>query len=253
MAVYDVRDQLPLAWFSYGTWGPKRGVTVHWNGGPVHEDVGPLEVILGDAHFHIDSRGWDGISYHRLYARNGDVYITRNPDAILAACGDEVGNREHSHWQVMCGIRRNADGVVIEYQPPTPEQLRVLARDLAGVTDRRPHGGPGGWSATECPGEALTNFIASPMEDDMTDAERRALAALAKRPDLAEALVENADTVLYVLRGTEGDVASLGGYQVGSYGHTVERLVAVERALSGDSTEVADAVLEVIAARITRR
>jgi hypothetical protein len=130
-----------------------------------------LDVILGDAHYHISKdwslepgiQGGDGIMYHRLIAPNGDIYQTRNQDAILWACGSEWGNWSSEHVQVMLG----------EGQMPTVEQLAAMRtlelEDSRGMTF--PHNY---WSGTQCPGPQLTAWVYDEgwkKEDDMTRAE----------------------------------------------------------------------------------
>lgn len=171
MTVLDVRDKLLRADFSYGKRGPNTSITFHWNGGPVAADADPLEILKADARFHVQTRGWDGISYHRAYWRDGTCYITRDWDDTLAASGDGMGNADSSHWQLMVGTG----------QSPTPEMLAAVARDLraeleVAPLDVFPHRY---WSSTTCPGDELTEWVDrrawTLKEGEMTREEQKAL------------------------------------------------------------------------------
>lgn len=154
MAVVDLRDELPRADWSEGV-SPKSSITVHWNGTPLPDDVSDLDVIFGDAHYHVSKdwspapgiQGGDGIMYHRLYGRDGTVYLTRDPGDVLWHSGSTIGNLTSEAWQVMVG----------EGEACTPAQLAALRRDLAA--DGRPVFPHSHWSATQCPGDELRAFI----------------------------------------------------------------------------------------------
>ncbi len=166
MAVVDLIDELPRADWTFGQ-SSKTSVTVHWNGTPVPESVADIDIVFGDASYHM-SKDWsdavgvqqgDGIMYHRLYGRDGTVYLTRRTADWLWHSGDPDGNRNSEAWQVMSGKGQNA----------TPAQLESLARDL--VADGRPRRGHREWplAASSCPGDALVAFIHSDLkEDDLT-------------------------------------------------------------------------------------
>lgn len=154
MTVVDLRAELPRADWNNGQ-ATKTSVTVHWNGTPVPEDVADIDVIFGDAYYHL-TKDWsdaagvqpgDGIMYHRLYGRDGTVYLTRDPDDILWHCGNAVGNARSSAWQVMAGTGQFA----------TAAQLAALHRDLA--LQPLPVNGHRDWSQTACPGDQLYAFI----------------------------------------------------------------------------------------------
>lgn len=175
MNVVDVRDQLLRADFSYGKRGPNTSITLHWNGGPIAPTVNPVEMLKADAIFHVRTRGWDGISYHRAYWRDGTCYITRDWDDTLAASGDGMGNADSSHWQLMIGTG----------QSPTPQMWAAVARDLraelaAAPLEVYPHRY---WSPTTCPGDELTEWIDRRgwlgEEVDVTPAEAQAIAEAA--------------------------------------------------------------------------
>jgi hypothetical protein len=160
----DVRALLPRADWSIGT-APKASVTVHWNGPAVDYEANPLNVAKADAQFHID-KDWssdgsgahgDGIMYHRLYAPDGSVLMTRDEDAILWHSNTDEGNLHSAAWQVMTG----------KGQTPTPEQLASLARDLVGHVRY----GHRDWSRTECPGDELYAFIQGDKEEETVEDE----------------------------------------------------------------------------------
>lgn len=202
MKVIDIRDQLERAAFSYGKRGPNTMIVIHWNGGPVAAQSDPVEVLKADARFHVQTRGWDGISYHRAYWRDGTCYITRDWDDTLAASGDEMGNADGSHWQLMIGTG----------QSPTPEMLAAVARDIraelaAAPLEVKPHRD---LSATACPGDELARWVKDrgweqvPNEDAVPRAEfeayKREVAqtfeALKKVDDrIAKALRAAADAI----------------------------------------------------------
>ena len=164
--VEDLTAELPRADWSIGR-STKDSITVHWNGTPVPDDVADIDVIFGDAAYQMSptwpgrTGGADGIQYHRLYGRDGTVYLTRDPGDYLWHCGDPDGNRNSEAWQVMCGV-----GEVM-----TDAQRTALSRDL--LADGRPRRGHREWplAASSCPGDEIVAFIHSDMEveDDMTD------------------------------------------------------------------------------------
>jgi len=156
VARIDMRATLPRADWDIGHLGPKTSVTVHWNGPPVPTNLTPRAMVEADARFHISKdwspepgvQGGDGIMYHRLYAPNGDVFLTREDDAVLWACGNAEGNRTSLHVQVMIG----------EGQHPSAAALWSLGRDLRALAlPVRPHRF---WSLTQCPGDELAAWVA---------------------------------------------------------------------------------------------
>lgn len=148
----DVRGQLPFVGNIYGTFSPKDSLTFHWNGPAVPEDADPLAILRADATFHIN-KGWGGISYHKAIWRDGTLYITRDMDAVLAACGNAVGNARSTHAQVMIGTG----------QSPTPQQWARMSELALAQPTVHPHGPF--WSATECPGDEIRAWIAEGVED----------------------------------------------------------------------------------------
>jgi hypothetical protein len=158
-AIIDVRTQLPFLGNIYGTFMPKDSLTFHWNGGPVPESADPVQFLKGDANFHI-GKGWGGISYHAAIWRDGTLYITRDEGAVLAACGNAVGNQRSRHVQVMIGTG----------QSPTAAQWERMAELARAETNVHPHGPF--WSATACPGDEIRAWIAAKGWDEpVTDQE----------------------------------------------------------------------------------
>lgn len=178
-ATIDVRSQLPFIGNVYGLFEPKDSLTFHWNGGPVPEDSDPMAVLIGDANHHI-AQGWGGISYHGAIWRDGTLYITRDASAILAACGNAVGNQRSRHVQVMIGLG----------QSPTVAQWWRMNELAKGEASVHPHGPF--WSATQCPGDEIRAWIAAggEEEDDMfTDADRQKLDKIYARMEVEESRI----------------------------------------------------------------
>lgn len=181
MNFLDVRDELPKPdpYWEIGRFGRKSSRTYHWNGPAIPVDVHPLELILGDAYYHMTlewglrmgvtspTGGADGIMYHRLIAPNGDLYITRDFDAVLWACGSPIGNVQSEHVQVMCGVG----------QRPTTAQFVTMAwlEINEPLGDTWPHSF---WSSTTCPGDDIRAWIEARTwagEDDLTPEQDRML------------------------------------------------------------------------------
>lgn len=207
MVVLDVRSELPTAPWEIGRFGPKLTRTYHWNGPAIPDDVAAMDVILGDAHYHLD-KNWgtaanpaygDGIMYHKLIGPDGTLYITRDADAVLYACGDSWGNESSEHVQVMIGTG----------EVPTPAQwatMTSLERDepLQGT---HPHSF---WSSTTCPGPEITEWVNEERwkEDaDMTPDElNRAIdARIAESPDLQNTI----EAVKEALKAQHGAIVKL--------------------------------------------
>ena len=179
MNIQDVRNELPHADWEIGRFGPKTSRTYHWNGPPL-PDLDPMELILGDAHYHM-TKDWgdavgiqagDGIMYHKLIAPNGDLYVTRDEDAIVWACGSEEGNEQSEHVQVMCGATYDEFDRLVFEQKPTTAQLNTMAllehTQPLGAT--WPHGPK--WTQTKCPGPTARAWVTNRgweiEEEDMT-------------------------------------------------------------------------------------
>jgi hypothetical protein len=161
----DVRADLPLADWQLGSYGPKLSRTFHWNGPALPIDVAAMDLIMGDANYHLSKdwspepgiQGGDGIMYHKLIALDGTLFITRDPDAMLWACGNQWGNMSSEHVQVMCGVG----------QVPTPEQWATMGE--LSRSDPKPTFPHRYWSATECPGDEIATWVENEgwKEDDM--------------------------------------------------------------------------------------
>ena len=172
MLIVDVRDQLLRArnpdgsLYSYGRYGPKIGLAGHWNGGPVPRTLLPIEVLEADARFHVETRGWDGISYHGAIDWTGVFYLCRDDDAVLASTGSELGNEAYYQVQLMYG----------EGQEPTPMMLATFAelcRKYNGIVN------PHKWfSPTQCPGPFLTNWISDRKWEDIVVTDPNIIAAI---------------------------------------------------------------------------
>jgi len=161
--VVDVRSLLPCQGNIFGTFLPKDSLTFHWNGPALDLTADPLDLLKADAAFHI-GKGWGGISYHKAIWTDGTLYLCRDQDAVLAACGDAVGNARSQHVQVMVG----------EGQTPTPAQWARMAELASLETTVHSHKF---WSSTSCPGSEISDWIANKRwEDDMfTDDDRAKL------------------------------------------------------------------------------
>jgi hypothetical protein len=172
VTLLDVRAELPRTDWEIGRSGPKTSATIHWNGPRIPADVDPLDIILGDAHYHVSKdwspepgiQGADGIQYHELIAPDGTAYVTRDPDAALWHCGDPVGNETSYAIQVMVGGEDDGSG-----DPVTPAQYATLRARIhaLGLTDVRPHRS---WSQTTCPGNELATWVYAEgwqVEDDL--------------------------------------------------------------------------------------
>lgn len=182
MDIVDVRDELPLAEPEdrIGYYGPKTSVTVHWNGPPVPRDVDPLDVILGDAHYHISKdwspepgvQGGDGIMYHFLVAPDGRVFKTRDDDAVLYHCGSAIGNERSYAVQVMVG--GDESGATDPSTPITAEQLSALSQLIAflGLDQVKPHRA---WSSTTCPGNELADWVLRHAWEEVLDMDEATL------------------------------------------------------------------------------
>lgn len=187
MNIIDVRTELPLATdWEIGRFGPKTSRTYHWNGPPL-PDIDPMELILGDANYHT-TKDWgdavgiqagDGIMYHKLIARNGDLYITRDEDAVLWSCGSAEGNEQSEHVQVMCGATYDENDVLVFEQKPTEAQLDTMAmlEHVQPLGATWPHGPK--WTQTKCPGPTVRSWVAGTkwkeIDNDMTDEQMKEL------------------------------------------------------------------------------
>lgn len=126
-------------------------VTIHWNGPAVSDDVSDLQLLKNDAKFHVDTRGWDGLSYHYAVGRDGKLYQARDHMARLAHSGVTQGNNESLAVLVITG-----DGNCIPY-----EQWQGLEKILIDLKiPLRYTLGHQEWPRnTSCPGAELMRYL----------------------------------------------------------------------------------------------
>lgn len=128
-----------------------KALTVHWNGpGFKAQD---LDQLKGDARFHVETRGWDGLSYHYGVGRDGQIYHCRDGIARLNHAGIAQGNNESLSVLVLTG-----EGMII---PPAQysalegliQTLRMQPRYVLGHQE---------WPRlTACPGPLLLRWLTS--------------------------------------------------------------------------------------------
>ena len=68
-------------------------ITRHYNG-PAIGAMPTLKLLQADARFHVDTRGWDGLSYHYAIGKDGEQFLCRDDMARLNHCGVAQGNNE---------------------------------------------------------------------------------------------------------------------------------------------------------------
>lgn len=91
----DIRAQLKRSATIKQTYRTRTGfITIHWNGPAVSSNETDLELLKRDAIFHVNTRGWDGLSYHYAVGRDGKLYQCRDHNARLAHSGHTIGNNE---------------------------------------------------------------------------------------------------------------------------------------------------------------
>lgn len=148
----DVRNQLKRAKFSYGPRRKTGFVTIHYNGPSVASQPNDLKLLQADARFHVDSRGWDGLSYHYAIGRDGTVYQCRDAIAKLAHSGVAQGNNESLAVLVITG----------EGDIPPQKQIAALEDHLStlGINARYVLGHKEWPRDTKCPGIRLTSWLA---------------------------------------------------------------------------------------------
>jgi hypothetical protein len=108
MNIKDIRNQLPLnlLWEgkTIGTRDVTRFITIHYNGPevPGHRQSGEglMEQLQIDLRWQTQP-GWssvpigaDGLQYHFIIGADGEVYQTRDENAMLWHCGNKTGNDE---------------------------------------------------------------------------------------------------------------------------------------------------------------
>ena len=130
-----------------------RFVTVHWNGPSVKGYRTDLQLLIADANYHVNTKGWDGIAYHYAVGRDGHLYQTRDHEARLNHAGVPQGNQESLSVFVCIG----------EGDVPPPVQLIGLER-LLEYLEIKPRYvlGHREWPRnTSCPGAQLTRWLAN--------------------------------------------------------------------------------------------
>jgi hypothetical protein len=174
----DLRGKLPTqsggAGWSVGLEG-KTGVVIHYNGGPVPRDVPDIEWAQRVARWHID-RNWnsapggpfiaaDGIQYHRMIGRAGDIYRLRDEGDVLWHCGSWPENETHLAVYVRIGGNQHASQVQLG-------ALNSLIQDLirTGRVTREQVIGHQEVDWTACPGTLMDDFVL-PFRKEITVAE----------------------------------------------------------------------------------
>lgn len=139
--------------------GPRAGVKVHYLGTAytfAGHDTCPAYVRRLQAS-HMDDDGWSDIGYSFVVCEHGVVYEGRGLNRRNSANGDVPLNEAH---YAVCGLVGSSGST-----EPTPEQLDGL-RDAIEYCERQGPAGPeikghrDGYS-TDCPGPALTAWVAS--------------------------------------------------------------------------------------------
>lgn len=125
-------------------------VTLHWNGPEVVEEVAQLH---GDAKWHVEHNGWDGLAYHYAVGATGNIYQTRDNIARLNHSGVTQGNSESLSVLVVIG----------EGQVGTDKQFTSLGYLLSqiGISPRYVLGHRFWPRTTACPGPIVTRWLRS--------------------------------------------------------------------------------------------
>ena len=153
LTITDVRGELKRASFTYKDRAATTALTLHWNGPAVA--IPDLALLKADARFHVDTRGWDGLSYHYAVGQSGEAYLCRDPQTQLAHSGTRAGN----------DFSLAVLAIIGEGQEPSPAMLDTLSRLGTELAD--------GWGfgyhrfvthaewgrATSCCGSRLTSWL----------------------------------------------------------------------------------------------
>jgi hypothetical protein len=133
--------------------GGTQFVTIHYNGPSVAAQPNDLKLLQADARFHVNTRGWDGLSYHYGVGRDGETYWCRDYLARLAHSGVTLGNEKSLAVLVITG----------EGDVPSTEQLQALGALLTSlkISPRYVLGHQEWPRATACPGAQLRRWIAA--------------------------------------------------------------------------------------------
>lgn len=122
-------------------------LTIHWNG-PAFT-ASDLEQIKGDARYHVNVRGWDGLSYAVVVGRDGQLYQTRDLIARLNHAGVPFANSESLSVLVLTGEGMTPPGI----------QLASLERLLSVFPARWVFTHQESPRLTACPGPLLTRWV----------------------------------------------------------------------------------------------
>ncbi len=124
-------------------------LTLHWNGPGF--TAADLDQIKGDARYHVNTRGWEGLAYHYAIGRDGAVYQCRDYAARLNHSGVPQGNAESLSVLVLTG-----EGMQIP-----PAQYLGLEQFLKAQWDRPRYTlGHQEWPRlTACPGPLLNRWF----------------------------------------------------------------------------------------------
>lgn len=127
-----------------------KSFTVHWNGPPVSSNE--LAQLKGDAKFHVQTRGWDGLSYHYAVGRSGTTYWCRDEMARLAHSGVAQGNSESLSCLVITGEGMDLPSIQIHALEEVIHSKGIPSRYVLGHQE---------WPRlTACPGPLLLRWLA---------------------------------------------------------------------------------------------
>lgn len=126
-----------------------KSLTVHWNG-PAFV-ASDLDQLKGDARFHVQTRGWDGLSYHYGVGRDGQQYWCRDKIARLNHAGVAQGNSESLSVLVLTGEGMNIHSIQFKSLEDLIVTLGVPPRWVLGHQE---------WPRlTACPGPLLLRWL----------------------------------------------------------------------------------------------
>jgi hypothetical protein len=131
-------------------------ITVHHTETPINPNVSDAARMRQIQNFHIDGRGWCDVGYHLLIGVDGRIYQGRDENRRGAHAGS--GNNNNNVGISFIGS--------FQSQLPNASQLEAGARAIRGVADEwgiaidRSHVfGHREMRSTDCPGQALFNFL----------------------------------------------------------------------------------------------
>lgn len=127
-------------------------LTVHYNG-PSVGTLADIKLLQADARFHVNTRNWDGLSYHYAVGRAGATYQCRDWAARLAHSGVPQGNSESLAVLVIHGEGDPLPSIQIAGLEAIIKQLGINPRWILGHQE---------WPRlTACPGALLRRWLAS--------------------------------------------------------------------------------------------